>query len=175
MPPPAENPPRNRPEVSPRFLLAAFLLCAAAWLGSIARVRGLENADWPAALFLLLALATTLVSLTRTLPAQNVLSAAGVIAFIASIAELINARADMPFGTRTFTGDLGPRCFGVLPWAIPAVWVVAMLNSRGVARLILRPWRKTSKYGFWVIGLTAVLMVMFDLSLEPFAGAAQRF
>ncbi len=175
MPPPAENSPRNRSPKLPRFLLAAFVFSATVWLGSIGRVRGLENAGWPAALFVLLALATTLASLARTLPVQNVLAAAAVTAFIASIAEFINAEAAMPFGQRTFTGDMGLRCFGVLPLAIPAVWVVAILNSRGVARLILRPWRKTSKYGFWVIGVTAVLVVLFDLSLEPFAGAAQPF
>jgi hypothetical protein len=54
---------------------------------------------------------------------------------------------------------------------MPFIWAVAVLNSRGVARLILRPWRKTTKYGLWVIGLACVLTVIFDFNLEPFAGA----
>lgn len=127
------------------------------------------------AVLTLLALVTTLVSSARALPVQNVLAAAALIAFIASVAECINAAAGMPFGLRTFAGDVGPTCFGVFPWAVPVIWVVAVLNSRGVARLILRPWRRTSHYGYWVIGVTALLAVLFDLSLEPFAGAAQRF
>ena len=36
-------------------------------------------------------------------------------------------------------------------------------------RLILRPWRKTAKYGLWVIGLAGLLTVIFDFDLEPFA------
>ena len=43
------------------------------------------------------------------------------------------------------------------------------MNGRGIARLIMRPWRKTNYYGFWVIGLTCLLAVLFDLSMEPFA------
>lgn len=175
MPWPAENSPRNRLQTPARFALAALFLSAIVWLFLIGRGHGPENTYWPAAAFVLLALATTLVSLARALPAQNVLAAAAVIAFMASVAEFINAKTGMPFGQRTFTEDMGPRLLGVLPWAMPVLWIVAMLNSRGVARLILRPWRKTSKYGFWVIGVTAVLMVVFDLSLEPFAGTAQRF
>jgi len=53
--------------------------------------------------------------------------------------------------------------------------VVTILNSRGVARLILRPWRKTRRYGFWLIGLTAALALVFDLGLEPFATRVKSY
>jgi uncharacterized membrane protein len=59
--------------------------------------------------------------------------------------------------------------FDCLPWTLPLVWIVALFNSRGVARLALRPWRKTTNYGWWLIGSTAVLAVGFDLALEPVA------
>jgi uncharacterized membrane protein len=52
---------------------------------------------------------------------------------------------------------------------------VAILNSRGVARLILRPWRKNHSYGFWLIGVTAALTALFDLALEPFASRVDHF
>ena len=48
-------------------------------------------------------------------------------------------------------------------------------NSRGVARLILRPWRKIRSYGFWLIGLTAALAVLFDLALDPFASRVKHY
>lgn len=173
--PPPENPPRI--SAAPLHFCAclAFLLATAACLCARWGLPGLRNGHWPDALFLVLALATTLIGLARTLPVQSVLTAAALIALMASVVEIINARSGIPFGQRTYAGDFGPRCFGVLPWAIPVIWVVAILNSRGVARLILRPWRKLPKYGFWVIGLTCMLTVVFDFSLEPFASASNRF
>ena len=49
------------------------------------------------------------------------------------------------------------------------IWIIAIFNARGVARLTLRPWRKVKNYGFWLIGLTVVLAVAFDVALEPYA------
>jgi len=55
------------------------------------------------------------------------------------------------------------------------VWVVAILNSRGVARLILRPWRKMKGYGFRLIGVTTALTVLFDLGFDPFASRVKQY
>jgi uncharacterized membrane protein len=57
----------------------------------------------------------------------------------------------------------------------PLIWVVAILNSRGIGRLILRPWRKTKTYGFWLIGVTAALATVFDFALEPFASRVKHY
>lgn len=35
--------------------------------------------------------------------------------------------------------------------------------------MMLRPWRKTRTYGFWLLGVTGALTVLFGLALEPFA------
>ena len=75
----------------------------------------------------------------------------------------------MPFGPLRFNDEAGWQIFRFVPWAIPLLWIVALFNSRGLARLMLRPWRKLKSYGYWVIALAAVLMVAFDLALEPFA------
>ena len=151
-----------------RAALFASLIFAALTLA--ANLPAFANARWPAALFLLSALAATLLALARNLPWENVLSAAALIAAISGFAHALNAKTGLPFGTRVGTDALGPRLFGVLPWPVPLIWIVAILNSRGVARLILRPWRRTPNYGFRVIGLTCLLTVVFDLSLEPWAG-----
>jgi uncharacterized membrane protein len=58
---------------------------------------------------------------------------------------------------------------------MPLIWVVAILNSRGVARLILRPWRKTRTYGFRLIGITIALTTAFEFAFEPFATAIKHF
>jgi uncharacterized membrane protein len=126
-------------------------------------------------LVLLAALVVTLYALTWTLPAQNVISAAALIAFLSGLIEIIGAKTGVPFGPFFYTKNLGPLFLGLLPWPIPLIWVVVILNSRGAARLILRPWRELSRYGFWSIGLTCALTVFFDLALEPFAASANHF
>ncbi len=157
-----------------RFATLALSACAAT-----AVLAALQAFLWPGStrvcgLFILLAAAAAVLNLARTLPAQNVIAAAVLIALMSGIAEIINARLHIPFGARTYTDALGPQLLG-LPCVVPFIWIAAILNSRGVARLILRPWRKTSKYGLWVIGLTCALTVIFDFNLEPFAAAANSW
>jgi len=120
------------------------------------------------------AAATTLCALSRHLPAQNVLLAASVIGLIGAIATYVGLKTSVPFGPFLFSLDMKPRISG-LPWFVPIVWVVAVLNSRGVARLGLRPWRKTRNYGWWVIGLTIVLCMMLDLGWEVFIGPINHY
>jgi len=59
--------------------------------------------------------------------------------------------------------------------AVPIIWVAVIFASRGVARLILRPWRKTQTYGFRLIGLTTLLVVLLDAGLEPFATRVKHY
>ena len=168
------NPPaRDRASQLPVIAQAAFFVSAALWLG--AELSGLAHTSFLSGLVLVTALATTVISLAQSLPAQNVVAVAALVAFMASLVEIINAKSGIPLGSRVFTDACGPRLFGLLPWPMPLLWVTVILNSRGVARLILRPWRKIGKYGLWVIGLTAVLTMVLEINLEPFAAGTGRF
>lgn len=118
---------------------------------------------------LFLGLATTLVSLSGHLPAQNVLLATAIIGLIGGGIELIGALTGVPFGPVVYTQAAGPQLFDSMSWSVPFVWVIAVLNARGVARLIMRPWRKLRIYGYWIMGLTALLTLLFDFGLEPYA------
>lgn len=152
--------------------LASFLLVLVALLVQL-RLPG--KPGWPEAVLVLAATAATLTSLSRQLPGQNVLLAAIVIAFIGGVVHGVGAATGIPFGPFTYTDAAGPRIFDTLAWPIPLVWIVAVLNSRGVARMMLRPWRKLPTYGFWLIGITAALTVLFDAALEPFAVVVKRY
>lgn len=160
-----------------RLLLVLFvgsvaLDCLRLWLP----IPRLPDACWPDGLLLVLAAATTLASLARHLPAQNVVLAAVAIGGFAGMAETLNALTGIPFGPLVYnTENFGRPLFNLLPWPVPLIWVVAILNCRGVARLILRPWRQRASYGFWVIGLTVLMVVLFDCSLEPYATAIQHY
>lgn len=124
---------------------------------------------WLEGLFLIAAAVAALVALGQRLPLQNVLMAATLIYCISGLILLVAAVTGVPFGPIVFSDTLGGMWFGVLPWTVPLLWVVAIVSGRGVARLIMRPWRKTNFYGFWVIGITCLLLVHLDLALEAFA------
>ena len=127
-----------------------------------------------AALFVL-AFLTSLTALARQLPWQNVLLAAGITALIGGAAHGLSARTSIPFGPLIFNETAGQKVFDCIPWTLPLLWIVALFNSRGVARLALRPWRKTTNYGWWLMGLTAVLALAFDLAIEPVAAHVKHY
>lgn len=133
------------------------------------------KAGWPEALLVFMAALATLVSLGRQLPMQNVLLAAVVIAIIGSLSHCLGAATAIPFGPFTYGEEVGPRFLNLVAWPMPLIWIVAVLNSRGVARLILRPWRKLRAYGFWLMGSTVLLTVLFDAALEPFASLVKHY
>jgi uncharacterized membrane protein len=153
------------------FLIEFLIVWLRLWLG--ASLFGERR--WPEGLFLVLATATTLAWVARQLPGQNVMAASLTIAFIAGAVESIGAVSSIPFGPYLYTGEIGQQLFYPLPWAVPMMWIVMVLISRGVARLILRPWRKVRTYGFWVIGLAVLLVVLLDFGLEPFATRVKHF
>jgi uncharacterized membrane protein len=130
----------------------------------------LGSARWPDGLLLVLAAATSLTSLSQQLPAQNVVLAAVGMGVVAGAAETLSAIAAVPFGPFVYhPANVGQLLFYPLPWAVPVIWVIAILTARGVARLMLRAQRQRANYGLRVIGVTALLAVLFDLSLEPYA------
>jgi uncharacterized membrane protein len=156
------------------YWLSTFLL-AAGFLHAVAGVGMKSDSNQPEALLLLLATAGTLAALARQLPAQNVFLAAAIIALIGAVVHTVGVESGIPFGPFIFGPEIGQKFFSTLPCAMPLLWVVAVLNSRGVARLILRPWRKIRTYGFWLIGLTALFTMLFDCALEPFAAHAKHY
>jgi uncharacterized membrane protein len=104
-----------------------------------------------------------------------VLLASVVIAFSAGAATTLGALTAIPFGPFTYTDAIGQQLFHPLPWAVPMIWIILLLASRGVARLVLRPWRSAPNHGYWLLGLAALLVVLLDLGLEPYATQVRHF
>lgn len=130
---------------------------------------------WPEASFLGLALLSTLMSLARQVPGQNVLWTAVLLFIISTGVESLNVLAGVPFGPLVYQVRLGAQLFHLVPWPVPFVWSVLILSSRGTARLVLRPWRTRANYGFWVIGLTTALILLMYAGLEPVAIHVEHF
>jgi len=130
---------------------------------------------WPEGMLVVLAAAATLAALGRNLPGQNVLTAALIVAFIGSAAQTLGALTGIPFGPFAYTEAIGQKLFEPLPWAVPLMWLIILFNARGVARLVLRPWRQARNYGWWLMGLTVLVVVLFDAALEPFATTVKGY
>ncbi len=153
------------------FLPASALV----WLRLMRLGLWFDNALWPEGLLIVLATATTLTELGRWLPSQNVLAAAVLIAVVAGTAQCLSVLSGIPFGHFSYTRQAGPQLFHPLPLAMPLLWVVVLLNARGVVRLALRPCRGISNYGYWLLGLSVALLLLMDFGLEPFATRANQY
>jgi len=149
------------------LLGAAFIgeLFAPAWSGT------LDGAT------IVLAAAASVLALQRQLPLQNVLPAALIVALIGGLAHGFSAQPNLsiPFGPIVFNPAAGGKLFNFVPWTVPLLWVIAIFSARGVARLILRPWRKIKNYGYWLIGVTVAQAAAFDVALEPYAWHVKHF
>jgi len=155
------------------LLLAAYALALARLLWPL-DLPG--KPGWPMAVLLLVAVVGTIAALAQHLPLQNILFVAAFIGLVGGAAEWLDIKTGIPFGSFTLGKIAGPRPFlHAVPWVMPLMWILAILNSRGVARLVLRPWRKMHSYGFWLIGVTAALTVMFDLAFDPFASRVKHY
>ena len=133
------------------------------------------NPGWPELVLLASGVACTITALAQRLPLQNVLLATFSIAVLGGAVHALGVITGIPFGPFEFGESIGPLVFKTLPWAVPLIWILVVLNARGVARLILRPWRKINAYGFWLIGVTASLTLLFDFALEPFASRVKHY
>jgi uncharacterized membrane protein len=121
------------------------------------------------ALLLISVTSLVLISLSRELPFQNVIVVATLIASIGSAAAAVCIVTPLPFHLLQYDAFSGPRISHVLPWSVPLVWISVILISRGVARLMLRSRREKSYYGLALLGQTALLALILNLSLEIWA------
>jgi hypothetical protein len=107
----------------------------------------------------------TLFGLSRWWPSQNVIAVAFLTIALSEALEhilLVSTGAAYP-------DFAGKQIFGV-PWALPLLWVVAMLNARSVARLILWPHREKGSYGLWLILFTALMTALVFMVQESLSG-----
>ena len=176
-----EKPPEQSPAVLQNktaivlHWLLSFVLTTAAALEIVSFFESVPFADQLSIAVISLAALGTLVSLWRQLPLQNVLLAAFGTALIGGGLSALGARTGLPFGPFAFASGLGPVFFKTLPGTMPLIWIIIIFNSRGVARLVLRPWRKNKTYGYRVISLTGVLVLLFDIAFDPFASRVKHF
>jgi uncharacterized membrane protein len=176
---------RNRLEAMPsdqlfvwsnRLAVGLALLSFLLVLGQlITHTPMLGQAGRAEALLVVTTALSTLLAQAKQLPGSKVLLSAVIVAVGGGGIHALGSATSIPFGPFNFTEAIGPRWFGCVTWAMPALWIIVVFNARGVARLGLKPWRKTKTYGFWVIGVATLLAVLFILSLDVFATKVARY
>ncbi len=159
-----------RPAQWHRPVFGLLLLAVAVNLSSAALNLGpepscsvaLEGAPWT------LAVISLGVGLARRLPLQNIVFASFGLLLASTALELLTAQTGVPFGLRRATA--GGGCFG-MPWFAPFIWAALTLSARGLARLMLKPFRQTRFYGLWVLGVAGALISSAWLAVVPVAAA----
>lgn len=84
----------------------------------------------------------------------------GTVAFLA---EHIGTGYGVPFSGYAYTGLLGPKVGGRVPWLIPISWFVMAAPSYVIARHLLPGASHTLRR----LGLATALLVTWDLALDP--------
>jgi hypothetical protein len=145
-----------------RFELAALgVWFVARWLVYGANVPLPVELPFIDAITLVIATLATLFGLSRWWPSQNVIAVTFLtFAFSAALEHVISISASAPFPE-----SAGKTLVGI-PLSIPLLWLVVMLNARGVARLILWPHREKGSYGLWLIFFTALMTALLLLAQE---------
>jgi hypothetical protein len=85
----------------------------------------------------------SLLGLSRALPLQNI----AAIAFLLGLGEV------------AFEKISGVHF-------VPLFWIGLIVCARALGKWMLRPWRQNSVYGFWLIGVAALITTFVQFTLQ---------
>lgn len=150
-------------------LVGVFLTVLAGSLAvTLAGVRPAPAWGWVEGLVPVFASLALLASLAGRLPLQNALACGAMIGVTAGMVVAVAVHTRFPLGRFEFSDVSGPRLLGLVAWPVPFLWVALLLSSRQCGKLILRPWRRHRHYGWLLLGVSVVLVLLLTLVLEPF-------
>lgn len=121
---------------------------------------------WGDCVFLVLVALLTWMNARRDAGARRVaLSMLGILLISGSI-EMFGVRSGFPFGRYAYTDLMGGKIGGILPWVIPVCWLILVFNAYVIISIIFSGQKRR---GIISILLTATVVTLVDLNLEPFA------
>jgi hypothetical protein len=151
-----DSPTKATKQPSLRVVSRIFLILLAGGciviLGSYCWEESIFDSERWASALIFLGVVTTLVTLSRDLPTQNLLLASFIVGLIALGFELLPKIAN---------AASTPGLEVALIWPTPLIWVISILNARWVARIMLARWSTVPVYGFWLLGLATFLSILF--------------
>ena len=116
-------------------------------------------------LYVVLGACATLAYLTGAVGAGKAAMLGMTATLLALGAELTGTSMGLPFGDYTYSGLLGYRILGLVPFPIPLSWFYMLVGSLAIVARLARtngsghPWR-------WSLG-AGLLMVAWDISMDP--------
>lgn len=149
-----------------RFEVSALAIWfVARWLVYAVGLRVPVELPYVDGITLVVATLATVFGLIRWWPSQNVIAIAFLtIAFSAALEHVLVISTGV-----AYPESAGHSAFGV-PWSIPLLWLITLVNARSVARLVLWPRRQKGSYGLWLIVVTAIMTALVLLVQEVVSG-----
>jgi putative membrane protein len=80
-------------------------------------------------------------------------------------AELAGTSIGLPFGDYAYSGLLGYRILGLVPFPIPLSWFYMLAGALAIVARLSRPGARSNPW-LWALGAGA-LMVAWDISMDP--------
>ena len=111
---------------------------------------------------ILIAAAAWIALLTRAVRLRWVLPFVAVF-LISGLMEFLSTTYGVPFGKYEYTGLLGAKILGKVPWLIPLSWFFMAVPSLLLAREMLG----RDSWTISRISMGAVILLSWDLSLDP--------
>lgn len=116
--------------------------------------------------YVVLGALAALAFLAGAVGARRALAVAAVASALALGSELAGTATGLPFGDYAYSGLLGYRILGLVPFPIPISWFYMLVGSLAiVARL--RPAADTARVNWRWAMLAGLLMVAWDISMDP--------
>lgn len=81
-------------------------------------------------------------------------------------AELVGTSVGLPFGDYAYSGLLGYRILGLVPFPIPLSWFYMLVASLALLGRLSRPRDDAASRWKWALG-AGLLLVAWDISMDP--------
>lgn len=146
-------------------LIWAFLVVFCFLVGCLAGLR--STATFPhlgliSSLFVLIAAAPSYVAFVRVQSQKRGLLILLALSIFAYAIEILGVQTSFPYSSFVYNHSLQPLLIAGVPWTTPFGWIPLVLASFVTAAA----WVDTKKI-FPVVGLATLLLVVFDLALDP--------
>ena len=132
-------------------------------IGFMADQQGFkEQPGWISVLAILLLAFPAFWAFVKHLGYKKGLLVLGCLSIFAILIESIGVATGFPYGEFFYSADLGWRVFGLVPWTVPFAWVPLLIGAAALSSVFV-------KRAIPRIFLTAIILVMMDLVLDPAA------
>jgi uncharacterized membrane protein len=119
---------------------------------------------------------TTFLLLKRDVSYKTAILITATLLVFSFVIQWIALKTDYPFGSFMYTENLSSQIFDLIPWAVPILWFVMIVNAYVIASVLF-----TRKIGeridsqTLIVAVTALVVTLMDLNLEPVAVNVKQF